>query len=53
MSERERPWSDEQPEHGRILVLSDNPISRAITAIASAAGREVLVEAVEIGRAHV
>lgn len=49
MSMRQQPWSDEQPEHGRILVLSDNPISRAIAAIASAVGREVLVEAVDDG----
>lgn len=49
MSERQQPWSDDHHEHGRILVLSDNPISRAIVAIASAVGREVLVEAVDEG----
>lgn len=49
MSEREQPWSDEHPGHGRVLVLSNNPISRAIEVIASAAGREVLVEAVDDG----
>ncbi len=49
MSEREQPWSDDRREHGRILVLSDNPISRAIVAIASAVGREVLVEARDDG----
>lgn len=49
MSDRQQPWSDEQAEHGRILVLSDNPISRAIASIASAVGREVLVEAVDDG----
>jgi len=27
---REQPWSDDRPEHGRILVLSANPISAAI-----------------------
>ena len=27
---REQPWSDERPEHGRVLVLSANPISAAI-----------------------
>ena len=42
---REQPWSDEQPEHGRILVLTDNPISQAIVAIATAAGRVVVVQA--------
>ena len=49
MSEREQPWSDERPGHGRVLVLTDNPISRAIVTIAGAAGREVLVEPVDDG----
>ena len=49
MSERQQPWSDEPAEHGRILVLSDNPISQAIAAIAAAVGREVLVEAADDG----
>jgi xanthine/CO dehydrogenase XdhC/CoxF family maturation factor len=49
MSERQQPWSDERSEHGRILVLSDNPISRAVASIATAVGREVLVEAEDDG----
>ena len=49
MSEREQPWHDDAPEHGRILVLSDNPISRAIETIATAVGREVRIEAVDDG----
>ena len=49
MSMRQQPWSDAQAEHGRILVLSDNPISQAIASIATAAGRDVLVEAVDDG----
>ena len=49
MSERQQPWSDQRVEHGRILVLSDNPISRALTTIATTAGREVLVEAEDDG----
>jgi xanthine dehydrogenase accessory factor len=49
MSEREQPWSDEQAPHGRILVLSDNPISQAVAAIATAVGREVHVEAADDG----
>ena len=49
MSMRQQPWSDERPEHGRILVLSDNPISQAIAAIARAVGREVWVEPVDDG----
>ena len=52
MSEREQPWrdpSDGGREHGRILVLSDNPIARAIATIGGAVGREVLVEAGDDG----
>lgn len=49
MSMRQQPWSDETAEHGRILVLSDNPISQAIATIAVAVGREVLVEAADDG----
>ena len=45
----QQPWSDEHREHGRILVLSDNPISRAVASIAGAVGREVLVESVDDG----
>ncbi|KQV67567.1 hypothetical protein ASC64_09990 [Nocardioides sp. Root122] len=41
---REQPWSDDGPSHGRILILSDNPISRAIAVIASTVGRDVVVE---------
>lgn len=49
MSEREQPWSDDGREHGRILVLSDNPIARAVATIGAAAGREVLLEAEDDG----
>lgn len=49
MSEREQPWRDDHAEHGRILVLSDNPIARAIEAIATAVGRDVHIEAVDDG----
>jgi xanthine/CO dehydrogenase XdhC/CoxF family maturation factor len=49
MSERDQPWSDAPGDLGRILVLSDNPIARAIEAIGSAAGREVLVQAADDG----
>ena len=49
MSMRQQPWSDEQAEHGRILVLSDNPISQAIASIATAVGRNVHVEAADDG----
>jgi xanthine/CO dehydrogenase XdhC/CoxF family maturation factor len=46
---REQPWSDDRPEHGRILVLTANPISAAIDAIATATGREVVVLADDDG----
>ncbi len=46
---REQPWSDDGVEHGRILVLSDNPIARAIVAIAATVGREVVVVAEDDG----
>ena len=36
---REQPWSDETPEHGRVVVVTDNPIGRAVVAIAEVAGR--------------
>lgn len=49
MTERQQPWSDADVQHGRLLVLSDNPISRAIVAIASAVGREVVVVADDDG----
>lgn len=49
MSMRQQPWSDEQGQHGRILVLSNNPISRAIAAIGAAVGREVQVEGADDG----
>jgi xanthine dehydrogenase accessory factor len=46
---REQPWSDDRLEHGRILVLSANPISAAIDTIATTAGREVVVLAEDDG----
>jgi len=49
MSLREQPWSDDEVRHGRILVLSDNPIARSIAAIASTVGRTVVVEAADDG----
>lgn len=44
---REQPWSDEAVPTGRILVLSDNPISRAVRDIASTAGRQVVLREVD------
>jgi xanthine dehydrogenase accessory factor len=48
-SHREQPWSDASPEHGRILVLTANPISQAIVTIGTAAGRQVVVLADDEG----
>jgi xanthine/CO dehydrogenase XdhC/CoxF family maturation factor len=48
-TQREQPWSEERPEHGRILVLSANPISQAIFAIGTAVGRIVVVLADDEG----
>ena len=49
MSLREQPWSDDTVGHGRILVLTDNPIARSIAVIASTVGRSVVVEAADDG----
>jgi xanthine/CO dehydrogenase XdhC/CoxF family maturation factor len=49
MNERSEPWSDDGVRHRRILVLSDNPISRSVAVIASTAGRTVVVEAADDG----
>lgn len=46
---REQPWSDERPEHGRILVLSANPISQAVFTIGTIVGRLVVVLADDDG----
>ncbi|MDX6300038.1 MAG: xanthine dehydrogenase accessory factor [Nocardioidaceae bacterium] len=37
---REQPWSDAPTEHGRLVVVTDNPIARAVVEIAGVAGRE-------------
>ena len=46
-TEREQPWSDESPEHGRVVVVSDNPIGRAVVDIATIAGRRTTLLADE------
>jgi xanthine dehydrogenase accessory factor len=46
---REQPWSAEQPQHGRILVLTANPISQAIFTIGTLVGRLVVVLADDDG----
>jgi xanthine/CO dehydrogenase XdhC/CoxF family maturation factor len=37
--EREQPWSDDEAERGRVVVVSANPIGRAVVEIAGIAGR--------------
>ena len=37
--EREQPWSDDEHRRGRVVVVSDNPIGRAVVEIAETAGR--------------
>jgi xanthine/CO dehydrogenase XdhC/CoxF family maturation factor len=49
MSPREQPWSDQPATQGRILVLTDNPIARAVETIATTVGREVVVLADDDG----
>lgn len=44
---REQSWSDEAESAGRILILSSNPISRAVQDIAGVAGRQVLLREVD------
>ena len=44
---REQPWSDDTPEHGRVVVVTDNPIGQAIVAIAGIAGRRATLLADE------
>jgi xanthine/CO dehydrogenase XdhC/CoxF family maturation factor len=36
---REQPWSDDAPEHGHVVVVTDNPIGRAVVEIARITGR--------------
>ncbi len=47
MTPREQPWSDEDIERGRIIVLTRNPISEAIASIARTVGRTVVVVEVD------
>ncbi len=43
MSQREKPWSDDRPAAGRVVLLTRNPIAEAIDTIATTAGRPVTV----------
>ena len=44
---REQPCSDDTPEHGRVVVVTDNPIGRAVVQIARIAGRRTTLLADE------
>ena len=43
MTNREQPWSEAPGTPGRVVLLTRNPIAEAITVIASAVGRDVVV----------
>ena len=40
---REQPWTDESGDHGRIVVVTDNPIARAVVQIAEVVGRPTVL----------
>lgn len=44
---REQPWSDVGPEHGQVVVVTDNPIGRAVVEIARITGRRTTLLADE------
>jgi xanthine/CO dehydrogenase XdhC/CoxF family maturation factor len=44
---REQPWSDDVPEHGLVVVVTDNPIGRAVVEIARIVGRRATLLADE------
>jgi xanthine/CO dehydrogenase XdhC/CoxF family maturation factor len=44
---REQPWSDDVPEQGRVVVVTDNPIGSAVAQIATIAGRRTVLLADE------
>lgn len=44
---REQPWSDDLPMHGMVVVVTDNPIGRAVVQIAGIAGRRTTLLADE------
>ncbi len=43
VEQRNQPWSDAVEQVGRIIAVTDNPISRAMTTIAAATDRAVTV----------
>jgi xanthine dehydrogenase accessory factor len=46
---REQPWRDDDVRRGRVVLLTDNPVSAAIASIADTVGHEVVVIAEDDG----
>ncbi|MGH3497095.1 MAG: XdhC family protein [Nocardioidaceae bacterium] len=44
---REQAWSDAAPDHGQVVVVTDNPIGRAVVEIAQITGRRTTLLADE------
>jgi len=44
---RQQSWSDEAPEHGQIVVVTDNPVGRSLVELATAVGRRTTLLADE------
>lgn len=40
---REQPWTDDRPDHGRVVVVTDNPIGRAVVQIVEITGRPAVL----------
>ncbi|MGH3443999.1 MAG: XdhC family protein [Nocardioidaceae bacterium] len=53
MSEREQSWSDQPPGLGRLVLVSDNPVSRAIAGIGEVVGLDVVMLGDDEGGASV
>jgi xanthine/CO dehydrogenase XdhC/CoxF family maturation factor len=50
---REQPWSDQPPGSGRLIVLTSNPVSTALSQLASVIGWEVVLIDADTGGAGV
>jgi xanthine/CO dehydrogenase XdhC/CoxF family maturation factor len=46
---REQPWRDDTVQRGRVVLLTDNPISAAVASIAETVGHQVVVIADDDG----
>lgn len=40
---REQPWTDDRPDLGRVVVVTDNPIGRAVVQIVEITGRTAVL----------